>query len=307
MGQTGAIEYYDSRPLEDQTDGGGTGVAYSTGSPRLREEQADTFTLGMVMDFHDNFTLTVDYYQIVLEDMIALESADAIYQTCLDGAFNPTFDPNQQACVRINRNPADGGASNVERVFTNQGRAVMEGVDLQLDWQRELFGGQFGMNSVANIGIKSTTQDRADLPEQENAGFNDCSLQIQCQRYDYRVFTTFTFFKGPWNVSLRHQYWPELADEDCRTNGQSRACLYDSYPSQNLLAATFGYTFADKYRVNFGIENLLDQDPPCVGAEPNRQPYAFTCEHASQTGGDLYNSTFDPLGRRFFASMSMDF
>jgi outer membrane receptor protein involved in Fe transport len=307
MGTTGAIEYYDTRPLVDQTNGGGTGVAYSTGSPLLREEQADTFTLGMVMDFHDNFTLTVDYYEIEIKDMIALESADAIYQTCMDPMFNPTFDPTTDACVRINRNPADGGASNVERTFTNQGRAVMEGIDLQLDWQRDLWGGQFGLNTVANIGLKSTTQDREDLPEIDNAGFNSCSLQIQCQRYDYRVFSTFTYFKGPWNFSLRHQYWPELDDQACRTSTTGDTCLYDSYPDQQLFALTFGYTFADKYRLNVGIENLFDEDPPCVGAQPNRAPYAYTCEHASSETGDLYNSTFDVLGRRYFVSMSMDF
>lgn len=307
MGQTGAIEYYDTRPLAEQTTGGGTGVAYSTGSRNLREEQADTLTLGMVMDVTDNFTLTVDYYKIELDDMIALESADTIYQSCLDPTFNPGFDPDYEACVRINRNPQDGGASNVERTFSNQGYARMEGVDLQFDWSRDLAGGGFSVNSVANIGLKSITQDRKDLPEQENAGFNDCSLQIQCQRYDYRVFTTLSYFRGPWNVSLRHQYWPELADEDCRLDSQARACLFDSYPSQNLVSATFGYTFRDKYRINLGIENLFDKDPPCVGAEPNRVPYAYTCEHGSTTAGDLYNSTFDPLGRRYFVAMTMDF
>jgi F-type H+-transporting ATPase subunit c len=55
MGVTGAIEYYDIRPVVEQPAPGGTGVAYSVGNVNLREEQADTITLGMVMDFHDNF------------------------------------------------------------------------------------------------------------------------------------------------------------------------------------------------------------------------------------------------------------
>ena len=307
MGQTGAIEYYDTRPLQDQTTGGGTGVAYSVGNVNLREEQADTTTLGIVMDVTDNFTLTVDYYNIEIKNMIALESADAIYQTCLDPAFNPSFNPNADACVRINRNPADGSASNVERTFSNQGRALMEGVDLQFDWAREVAGGRFSINSVANIGLKSVTQDRPDLPEKDNAGFNDCSLQIQCQRYDYRIFTTYSYFHGDWNLSLRHQYWPELKDADCRLGSTTRGCLYDSYPSQNLFSVTFGYNIAQKYRLNVGIENLLDQDPPCVGADPNRFPYAYQCDHNSTTTGDLYNSTFDVLGRRYFVSMAIDF
>ena len=70
---------------------------------------------------------------------------------------------------------------------------------------------------------------------------------------------------------------------------------------------TFGYNIAQKYRLNVGIENLLDQDPPCVGADPNRFPYAYQCDHNSTTTGDLYNSTFDVLGRRYFVSMAIDF
>jgi outer membrane receptor protein involved in Fe transport len=121
------------------------------------------------------------------------------------------------------------------------------------------------------------------------------------------LFTTFNYFKGAWNASLRHQYWPELEHNTCRTNPLAEACIYSTYPDQHLLHATFGYTFDDKYRLNFGIENLLDTDPPCVGAEPARVPYPYTCEHASQVGGDQYNATFDVLGRRYFVSMTMDF
>ena len=307
MGTTGAFEYYDNRPVNLQPTVGNTGVSNSFGNPNLREEQADTFTLGMVMDLHDNITLTVDWYEIEIKDMIALENADAIYQRCLSLDFNPAGDPNIEPCVLVNRDPANGAPANVDRTFTNQGRALMSGVDVQLDWRRELLGGMFGLNTVANWGLESVTQERPDLAPVENAGYNSCSLQIQCQRYEYRLFTTFNYFKGSWNASLRHQYWPELQDGACRINPAADACRYSTYPDQQLLSATFGYTFNEKYRLNVGIENLLDQDPPCVGAEPNRAPYAYTCEHASQVPGDLYNATFDQLGRRYFLSMTMDF
>lgn len=307
MGTTGAFEYYDNRLLENQPTVGGTGVSNSFGNRNLREERADTFTLGMVMQFRDNLQLSVDWYEIEISDMIALEGADAIYQRCLSLEFNPTGDPFSSACVLVNRDPANGAPSNVDRTFTNQGRAVMSGMDLQVDWSRDLWGGQFGMNSVANWGLKSITQDRPDLPEVDHGGYNSCSLQVQCQRYDYRLFTTFSYFRGPWNVSLRHQYWPELEHDSCRTAPTSDTCLYSSYPDQNLVSMTLGYTLANRYRINFGIENLFDVDPPCVGAEPNRLPYAYTCEHASQVAGDQYNATFDVLGRRYFLSMTMDF
>jgi iron complex outermembrane receptor protein len=300
MGNSAAAEYYDLRPLADQTDDGSTGVSNSFGNRNLREEQADTFTIGIVMDLHDNFTLTVDWYEIEIVDMIALEGADPIYQRCLSIAFNPTANPNSDACNLIRRDPQEGGSSSTDRTFTNQGRALMSGADIQLDWSRELFGGMFGMNSVSNFNLESITQDRPDVAEEDHSGFNDCSLQIQCQRYDYRLFTNFNYFKGSWNVSLRHQYWPSLDDESCRGNVAATDCIYDSYPAYHLFALTGGYTFADTYRVNVGIENLLDNDPPCIGADPGAPRFAVACSHSS-------GNTYDPLGRRFFVSMSMEF
>ncbi len=314
MGTSGAFEYYDSEGIEGQPTGGGTGISNSFGNRDLREEQADTFTIGMVMDFHDNFTLTVDWYEIEIVDMIALENADAIYESCLSRAFNPTGDPTIQACTQINRDAADGGPQNTDRTFSNQGRALMSGVDLQLNWQRQLGPGSFSMQTVANYNLKSVTQDRPDLAAEDHAGYNDCSLQIQCQRYDYRVFSQFNYSQGPWTIGLRHQFWPGLDDQDCREDRMSEDCIYDSTPSYQLFALTGGYTFGDRYRVNFGIENLLDEIPPCVGADPDAFGFealgGLDCTRVSGGGeggvGGTYG-TYDPLGRRYYVSMTMDF
>jgi hypothetical protein len=177
----------------------------------------------------------------------------------------------------------------------------MSGVDLQLNWSRPLGnGGGFSMNSVSNFNLKSITQDTPFIPEVENAGYNSCSLQIECQRYDYRLFTTFSYFKGPWNVSLRHQHWPELDNGSCRTNTQADSCLYNTLPDFNLFAVTGGYSFKENYTVRFGIENLLDTEPPCIGQRPENSPFPLDCTRSA-------GSTYDPLGRRFFMSMTMDF
>jgi outer membrane receptor protein involved in Fe transport len=301
MGPTGTFEFYDNRPLDDQATVGGTGVSNSFGNPNLREEQADTFTIGVVMDFIENMTLTVDWYEIELENMIALIGADATYQTCLDIAFNPTGDPTIPACQNITRNSATGSGSYVDRIFSNLGRAKMSGTDIQLNWNRPLGPGNLNFNTVANYNLVSETQDRSDLPTQDHVGYSSCSLQIQCQQYVYRVFSTVNYFQGPWNISLRHQYWPELEPTSCASAPDSIACVNNTMPTYQLFALTGGYTFADRYRVNMGIENLFDEDPPCTGANPAATPWPTVCSHGS--GG----STYDPLGRRFFVSMTMDF
>ena len=71
-----------------------------------------------------------------------------------------------------------------------------------------------------------------------------------------------------------------------------------------LFSATGNYRFADKYNLAVGIENLLDEDPPCTGANPLATPFPTDCTHRA-LGVD--NATYDQLGRRFFVQMTMEF
>jgi iron complex outermembrane recepter protein len=302
MGQTGQLEFYDNRPLSQQPTAGGLGIPITFGNPELREEQADTWTIGVAMDVLEDWRLTVDWYEIVLENMIATEGLDATYQRCLDMAFNPTGDPNNPVCQQIKRNPNNGGAATVDRSFTNEGYAKFSGVDISVNWSHQLEnGGGLNLNLSSNMPIEEITQDRDVLAPIDHAGFNSCGLGMQCQNYDYRLFTSVGYNRGSWGFNVRHQYWPELKNNACRTNTSSTQCLYNSLPAFNLFSASTNYRFADKYNLAVGIENLLDEEPPCLGENPTATPFPTACTHT----GD--GSTYDPLGRRFFVQMTMDF
>ncbi len=108
--------------------------------------------------------------------MIAVESADTTYQTCLDLQFNPTGSLQNQACQRIKRNPTTGGGGEVSRVFTNEGLSDFSGVDVQLTWNRQLDGGgSLNANSSITYNLHEITQDRSTVPEFERSGYNSCA------------------------------------------------------------------------------------------------------------------------------------
>jgi iron complex outermembrane recepter protein len=297
----GQFEYYDNRLLDEQPTAGGLGIPNNFGNPELREEQADTFTIGVVMSLFENWTLTADWYQIEVKNMIAVEGGDSTYQRCLDVQFNPTGNVNAPACQQIFRNPSSGGAAQIDRSFTNTGSVKSSGADLQLSWRQAVGPGFVGINMSANINLEEVTRDSPVLPAIDHAGFNSCGTQLQCMRYDYRIFNTFNYSQGAWNVSLRHQHWPELKNNACRTNAASNGCINSSPPAYNLFALSGNYRFADRYRVSAGIENLFDKAPPCLGANPASTNFPIDC---TRSGG---GGTYDPLGRRFFLSMTMDF
>jgi outer membrane receptor protein involved in Fe transport len=314
MGTGGAAQYYATTVGQPQV--GGVGIANTLGNPNLEEEQADTFTLGLVADFAENWTLAVDYYSIEIEDMIAVESSDALYQRCMSMAFNPTGDPNFTPCLSIFRDPTNGNPSNVDRPYNNEGRVLVEGVDLQLNWNKMLDSGGFTLQMIANYNLKSETQDREDLATFDWAGTNGCSLQIQCQGYDYRLFTTVGYFQGAWSLQLRHQYWPEIQSAACVTAPASAGCTYglpagfgppgvDS--DYQLFALTGSYMFGERYTLRYGIENLLDEEPPLAGGNPLALPFPQPDTHIGGGLGGGSGATYDPLGRRGFISLTMDF
>jgi outer membrane receptor protein involved in Fe transport len=175
MGAQGAAFYYD--PARTQDTVGAAGIPNSFGNPNLREEQADTWTLGVAMDLLEDWRLTVDWWKIDIANMIALEGGDATYQSCMDMAFNPTGDLNNSACQRIFRNPTNGGGGIINRSFTNLGRAAFEGVDVQLNWSHQMSGGS-SLNP--QLVVVTTIHEIAGRPgaavDRLEEGFNFCSL-----------------------------------------------------------------------------------------------------------------------------------
>jgi iron complex outermembrane receptor protein len=316
MGPSGAFEYYDNRPITDQPTNTGffitAGTQNSFGNPNVKEEQADTITLGMVMDFHENWTLTVDYYTIEIEDMIAIESPDTAYERCLSVSLNPTANPAAPACLQVSRSAINGGVANLDLTFTNQGKATVSGVDLQLTGQKMLGSGGLNFSFVANYNFESETQDRPGLSTIDWAGTRGCALQIQCQQYDYRLFSTISYFTGPWTVTLRHQLWPSLLDasfaEGVLGPRNPNGSVNDSY---QLFFLGGSYSFRDKYTLSFGIENLFDEEPPLVGGNPANARFPIPPSPIVTNGtanfGAGGSAIYEPLGRRGYISMSMKF
>ena len=59
------------------------------------------------------------------------------------------------------------------------------------------------------------------------------------------------------------------------------------------------------------IENLLDEEPPLTGGNPNGLPFPVGPTHATSSGtsglGAGGSSVYEPLGRRAFVCLTMDF
>ena len=75
----------------------------------------------------------------------------------------------------------------------------------------------------------------------------------------------YNFGGGKANVGLQWRYLPDIKDESAARNPATRVFPVDSYKSFNLFA---GYSINDKINLRMGIDNLTDEEPLIVGAQP---------------------------------------
>lgn len=105
----------------------------SSGNPGLKEETADTVSLGAVFTptFIPGLSATVDYFRIRVRDAISSLDADQLLRECL---ANPDGLTDNFFCNEITRN-AEGQITQVVNRDLNLNRIVRSGVDVGLDYR----------------------------------------------------------------------------------------------------------------------------------------------------------------------------
>jgi outer membrane receptor protein involved in Fe transport len=272
---------------------------FGGGNPDLKEETADTFTLGLVLDSPwqgalSNLHASVDYYNIQLKDAIFSVPAGEIVLLCYGYAGNnPDLDVNDPACRSINRltnskgEPSDGtpwvpsqGTSNVSSLET-------AGIDFQVDWGMDMGGaGRLDLNLMANWLQKWQIDYLPSIAAIDYKG--TIGDQVGSALPDYKLFFNTRWNRGPLGLGLRARYLPAMANK------------YSSYdtvttlgvPSITYLDVNASWKFGDAVDLHLGVENATNEQPPLYTAsiQMNTDP-----------------STYDVLGRRYYLRANLQF
>ncbi|MES2626174.1 MAG: TonB-dependent receptor [Pseudomonadota bacterium] len=292
MGAQGASTYY-TNPDRPNTS---TQFYFSnvTGNANLKEETAKTITLGFVADLLDNLTLTVDWWNIKIDDMISTEDPDNIYQLCLSPATNPTFSPAHPACEQIERNPDSGAEGNTPLLYTNQGAIDFAGYDIALNWNTDLGPGVLNLNTSLTIADKMETRTSPTQKFNDWKGTSGPSdlIGLNGYAYDWRSFVSANYSLGLWSGSLRWRHLPSIESEAAGRPGNTEqpTNAYDIFDFSGR------YAFSDTINLRVGIDNLLD-------VEPERTFTNATNTASGQTNRNFY----DILGRRYYLGLNMKF
>jgi outer membrane receptor protein involved in Fe transport len=274
-------------------------IGVTEGNLGLDSEESDTTTVGVVLNPLDRLTLSIDWFRIELASAIGTPSHDVIYQQCLDAAFNPLIGDAPGAhtgaelaagnpfCALIQReyvggpplSPGNFGADRkYSAQFINQGGVLAEGVDVQAD---------FGVGPF-NVNINATFLDSYAESPFPGADFIEYAGTSQNASYfDYTLLSTVNYTRGPFTVGMRWQHLPSV---DPPPGSAATALGIDSHDQIDLFGT---WTFADRYTLRAGIDNLTNADPEVVGATTTDRNLGTT------------NSRYDQFGRRIFFGLQI--
>ena len=252
------------------------------GNQNLNPEKADTFTLGAVFEpgIVDGLVLTVDYYQIDIDDSIRNVAPSAALEQCYF-SVNKTH----PTCNDIFR---DSG----EVVFlivplVNAATEKMRGLDLGVRYGFQAFNSGFTLNwdtayldqfDIDFVGARSTIEWAGTISNGE--GGNGSYTK-------WRSNLSLGVDREKWGASYRISYIGD-ADSQFQRIGAT-APRVGSVMYHNLEGSL---RLTEKFVLRGGINNLFDKDPPYYtdAIDQNTDPF-----------------TYDLLGRRFFMKASYKF
>jgi outer membrane receptor protein involved in Fe transport len=307
-----AASSYYSGPQSTST----FGFAFPTtiGNPNLTPEKADTWTAGLVLQSPwtapalSRLRLSVDWFNIKVDDAIGVQSIAIAMRQCFDAALNPlvTSDPvaaaNSQFCQNVPRNAQNGGLGNVKTTYVNNARFEVQGIDAQLDWGMDVGPGTLGLNVLFNYLLDFKAAELPTDPMVDYVGTQGTGIAgMNSDPYEYRIFANVNYSIDGFRLGLEWQHWPSVDNPGVAQFGASTTT---GAPAYDLFALNGSYAATDNVTLRFGVDNLFNKAPPLTGINTANTNPAGT---GNLPGGSIGGGIYDTNGRRFYLGANVRF
>ena len=292
----------------------------SGGNPNLIAEKGKSLTLGVVVEpsFFPGLSLTMDYYKIKVENLIATLSAQSIISTCYanaTGIDNPF-------CATVNRDPATGLFAKPAVISRGINFAAQKtkGIDFDLAYRKTFENGD--RITARLIATRVLTLDNytdptnAALPNRQRSELGDPSLSASFSLgYDFGDFDVLYAARYIGKQTIGSYETQNSYYGQCPLTGTFKGLTgpgggtcdavlgnivklapanIDAFPQIYYPDVLYhdirvGFDIGSDFRFYGGVSNVLDTKPPLgllgtVGGEP-----------------------FDSFGRNFFVGINADF
>jgi outer membrane receptor protein involved in Fe transport len=272
------------------------------GNSNLQPEIAETFTAGIVFSRFDAWTLSVDYFEIEVEDTIG--GSDPLL-VCWDDA-----NTERKTCDSISRNPFTYDIDAVEATSANLGQLKTTGFDTQLNYTTELPDWLVPGSSSADLDVSVVW---THLTENSVQG-DPASTAFECVgRFGFacdffgndnvfpenRARTSAAWVAENWRAGLSW-YWIEGTKNSARDVAPVFGIPVDfvnpaieTIGSKSYIDFDLNYQLTENLRLGLTVANLLDEGP------------AFMADNGSQANTDT--EMYDVFGRAYTLRLSLSY
>jgi outer membrane receptor protein involved in Fe transport len=251
------------------------------GNVHLNPEEADTITFGVVWEPVNDMTLSVDYWDIDITDVIDNIQPEVILEQC---AFNNSLCENIQRAG--NGSLWQGQSGFITLTNINLGAQHWEGVDLAWAWGMDALAGSWDFNF---IGTYMMTKETTPLPSAPESAY-DCVGLVSGRCFaspEWRHVASATYDSNEWwAITGRWRYYDEVTYPDTVDQIANDNLKVEQYFDLSAIVRFMG-----NHDVRFGVNNVLDEEPPLVGG---------TLVGGINNANSL--ALYDQLGRYFFAN-----
>lgn len=266
------------------------------GNLNLEPETADTFTIGFAASPVDNLDLSVDYYDIKLENVIGTIGARTILNLCADG--------QDALCDLVRRNAVTGdlfrgsdpdSSGLVINTNGNFGSRRYRGVDFTAGYGLDLGPGRLAASYVGSYVLERSFQP---VPGDNSADYScEGLINTQCATPEWRHITSLRYSFDKYAVNLRWRYIGEMAYEDVEGNALTSDYFLrgnGKQSAENFFDLSGSAQLGDNITWTAGINNIADKEPPMVGG-------GLAPDNGNALGG------YDQAGRYVFTSIAFTF
>jgi outer membrane receptor protein involved in Fe transport len=276
------------------------------GTATLVPETATTKTVGFVLQpsFLPRFALTVDWFDIKIDDTIGQIGQDATLAACV-ATLDPAF---CNAVVRDSTGSLWRSPNGyVVDVYTNVGGTKTRGIDLGASYNMDLGNlGGLGFQMVGTWLDKLIIIDGIN-PPYDCTGLYGATCLVPSPEWRHRFRVTYTTPDGL-AVSLNWRHISAVkvdrSSDAVALNG-AFAPANERLPSMNYFDLALTARVGDHYSFRLGVNNLLDKDPPIFGS--NGVNVVINACPGVICSGNTFPQVYDAMGRYIFAGVTLDF
>lgn len=269
--------------------------SYNGGNSDLREETANTYTVGVIIKptMVPGLSLTVDYYHIKIDNFITTIGTSNLINACYGTEDNDYTPIDSSYCALLPRNTTSYVIEGAVDNLTNAGGVKTDGID-------------FDAGYSIPLNLSSSSDSRLDLrfsgtrllhwnfdPWTSVSGDSyDCAgkFGLLCTNVyaKWRLNGRATLATDKATLSLAWRHLSPVHDD-----GSDNYYTVTRIKAYDYFDLTASVDIGKKMTWALGMNNMFNRKPPVLGD--------------NQEQSNTYPSTYDVYGRTFFTSVRVNF